>query len=66
MAASTAALHMAWADDCYHVLLQSGRKDPGTHLFYERYGFEGDVRIGYVARCPAEGPVDLTPETWNS
>src|ERR1700685_767625 len=26
-----AALAAAWAKDCYHVLLQSGRKDPRVH-----------------------------------
>src|SRR5437660_11318078 len=30
-----AALNEAWSRDCYHVLLQSGRKDPRVHRFYE-------------------------------
>lgn len=47
-----AALDMAWHEDCHHVLLQSGRTDPGVHSFYERCGFEQGVRIGYVARRP--------------
>ena len=47
-----AALEEAWARECFHVLLQSGRKDPGVHRFYERCGFEPGVRIGYVARRP--------------
>lgn len=47
-----AALERAWAEDCHHVLLQSGRTDPGVHRFYERCGFEGGLRIGYVARRP--------------
>jgi len=47
-----AALTEAWARDCYHVLLQSGRKDPRVHRFYESCGFEPGVRIGYVARRP--------------
>ncbi len=38
--------------DCYHVLLQSGRKDPRVHRFYESCGFESGVRVGYVARRP--------------
>lgn len=45
-----AALRAAWAKDCYHVLLQSGRKDPGVHRFYERCGFEPGLRTAYVAR----------------
>ena len=49
-----AALAEAWARDCHHVLLQSGRKDPAVHRFYESLGFEPGIRIGYVARRPAE------------
>ncbi len=50
-----AALGAAWAKDCYHVLLQSGRKDPRVHRFYERCGFEPGLRTGYVTRCPVTG-----------
>jgi GNAT superfamily N-acetyltransferase len=49
-----AALSKAWAMGCYHVLLQSGRKDPRVDSFYERCGFEPGLRVGYVARCPLE------------
>lgn len=48
-----AALAAAWAADCYHVLLQSGRKDPGVHRFYENCGFVPGVRTDYVARRPS-------------
>ena len=48
-----AALAEAWARDCYHVLMQSGRKDPRVHRFYEKCGFEPGLRTGYVARRPA-------------
>ena len=48
------ALARAWATGCYHVLLQSGRKDPRAHRFYERCGFEPGLRVGYVARYPQE------------
>jgi GNAT superfamily N-acetyltransferase len=47
-----AALAEAWARDCYHVLLQSGRKDPRVHRFYESCGFEPGVRTSYVANRP--------------
>jgi GNAT superfamily N-acetyltransferase len=47
-----AALAEAWRRNCYHVLMQSGRKDPGVHRFYERCGFEPGLRTGYVARRP--------------
>jgi GNAT superfamily N-acetyltransferase len=48
-----AALAAAWSKDCYHVLLQSGKKDPRVHRFYRRCGFEPGLRTGYVARRPA-------------
>ena len=44
-----AALTEAWATDCYHVLLQSGRKDPRVHRFDEKCGFLPGVRTAYVA-----------------
>jgi len=50
-----AALAAAWAQDCHHVLLQSGRKDTRVHRFYEGCGFEPGVRIGDVARRPQHG-----------
>ena len=47
-----AALATAWANDCYHVLLQSGRKDPRVDRFYKLCGFEPGLRTGYVVRRP--------------
>jgi GNAT superfamily N-acetyltransferase len=49
-----AALSEAWARGCYHVLLQSGRKDARVHRFYERCGFVPGLRLAYVARRPQE------------
>jgi GNAT superfamily N-acetyltransferase len=49
-----AALSDAWAKGCYHVLLQSGRKDPRVHQFYKRCGFTPGLRVAYVARPPQE------------
>lgn len=48
-----AALARAWAVDCHHVLLQSGRPDPGVHHFYEGLGFRPGLRTAYVAHRPA-------------
>jgi GNAT superfamily N-acetyltransferase len=48
-----AALAEAWARDCHHVLMQSGRKDQRVHRFYEKCSFEPGLRVGYVARRPA-------------
>ena len=47
-----AALAHAWAADCHHVLMQSGRADPGVHAFYQGLGFEPGLRVAYVARRP--------------
>jgi GNAT superfamily N-acetyltransferase len=49
-----AALSHAWAVGCYHVMLQSGRKDPRVHRFYERCSFEPGLRVAYVARREQE------------
>lgn len=48
-----AALTEAWRKDCHHVLMQSGRKDPRVHRFYEGCGFVPGLRVGYVAHRPA-------------
>ncbi len=45
-----AALAHAWASDCHHILMQSGRADPRVHAFYEEMGFEPGLRVAYVAR----------------
>ena len=47
-----AALGHAWAADCHHVLMQSGRADPRVHAFYERLGFKPGLRVAYVAVRP--------------
>ena len=48
-----AALAHAWATDCHHVLMQSGRTDPRVQAFYEGLGFEPGLRVAYVAKRPA-------------
>jgi GNAT superfamily N-acetyltransferase len=47
-----AALAHAWATDCFHVMMQSGRADPRVHAFYEGLGFKPGRRIAYVAMRP--------------
>lgn len=44
-----AALEYAWAADCHHVLMQSGRADPRVHAFYQQLGFRPGLRVAYVA-----------------
>jgi len=53
-AVARAALACAWANDCHHVLMQSGRADPRVHSFYEELGFVPGLRVGYVAHRPAQ------------
>ncbi|MGK7864425.1 GNAT family N-acetyltransferase, partial [Falsiroseomonas sp. E2-1-a4] len=40
----TAALDRAWTRGCCHVLMQSGRKDPWVHAFYQGLGFRPGLR----------------------
>ena len=47
-----AALAEAWKQDCYEVLMQSGRADPRVHRFYEACGFVPGLRTAYAVRCP--------------
>lgn len=47
-----AALARAWAEDCHHVMMQSGRADPCVRRFYEGLGFRPGIRIGYAAMRP--------------
>ena len=51
---SVVVLAAAWAQDCHHVLLQSGRQDPRVHRFYASCGFTSGLRVGYVAQRPAD------------
>ncbi len=50
-----ATLDMAWAADCYKVLLLSGASLHAAHALYEAIGFEGDVERGFVVKAPANG-----------
>jgi GNAT superfamily N-acetyltransferase len=44
-----AALQTAWDQDCYKVMLLTGRKDEATYRFYEQAGFRREVKTGFVA-----------------
>ncbi len=43
------ALGLAWAQDCYKVMLLTGRKQEETLRFYERAGFRRGDKTGFVA-----------------
>ncbi|MBH9553067.1 GNAT family N-acetyltransferase [Inhella sp. 4Y17] len=44
------ALGFAWANNCYKVMLLTGRKDAATLRFYEGAGFSREGKTGFVAR----------------
>jgi GNAT superfamily N-acetyltransferase len=45
-----AALSFAWSQNCYKVMLLSGRTDEGVLSFYKAAGFNPDEKRGFVAR----------------
>ena len=45
-----AALEMAWDQNCYKVMLLTGRKEEATLRFYQQAGFEAGVKTGFLAR----------------
>ena len=45
-----AALSVSWEQDCYKVMLLTGRKDEATLRFYQQAGFEAGAKTGFVAR----------------
>lgn len=44
------ALDDAWRQDCYKVMLLTGRKDEGTLRFYERAGFDQHDKQAFIAK----------------
>jgi GNAT superfamily N-acetyltransferase len=43
------ALSDAWASGCYKVMLLTGSKSESTLRFYEKSGFQRNVKTGFVA-----------------
>lgn len=43
------ALDIAWANDCYKVMLLTGRSDPEIRRFYEACGFVFGQKTGFLA-----------------
>ncbi|EEF61485.1 GNAT family N-acetyltransferase [Pedosphaera parvula] len=44
------AIEVARRENCYKVMLLTGRKDDATLRFYEQAGFEAGVKTGFVAK----------------
>jgi len=47
------ALEFAWSQQCYKVMLLTGRKDEPTLRFYESAGFDRYGKQGFIAKPPA-------------
>ena len=47
------ALAAAWRQDCYKVMLLTGRKDEATLRFYERAGFDPHGKQAFIAKPSA-------------
>ena len=43
-------LSLAWAQNCYKVMLMTGRKDESTLRFYEKAGFERGLKTAFLAK----------------
>lgn len=48
----THALEHAWRQNCYKVMLLTGRKDEATLRFYEQAGFDQHDKQAFVAKPP--------------
>ena len=47
------AMSYAWSQNCYKIMLLSGRKDEAVVKFYESVGFNSVEKRGYIARAVA-------------
>jgi len=43
------ALQTAWKNNCCHVMLLTGSREDSTLRFYEKAGFRGDLKKGFIA-----------------
>jgi ribosomal protein S18 acetylase RimI-like enzyme len=48
-AVMTAGMDFAWSQECYKILLLTGRKDEAVWRFYESLGFDRHEKVGFVA-----------------
>ena len=45
------AVEQAWAQNCYKVMLMSGRTEAAVHAFYNKCGFNADEKQAYIQRA---------------
>jgi GNAT superfamily N-acetyltransferase len=45
------AVKLAWAQNCYKVMLMSGRTESAVHAFYKSCGFNTDEKQAYIQRA---------------
>ena len=46
------ALEIAWGQNCYKVMLMSGRTENAVHEFYKKCGFDANEKQAYIQRAP--------------
>jgi ribosomal protein S18 acetylase RimI-like enzyme len=46
------ALDLSWKENCYKVMLMSGRQDEAVHAFYKKCGFDSAEKQAYIYRAP--------------
>ncbi len=46
------AVELAWKQNCYKVMLMSGRTEEAVHAFYKKCGFNADEKQAYIQRAP--------------
>lgn len=47
------AVEFAWEQNCYKVMLMTGRKDETTLRFYQSAGFDPEGKQAFIAKPPA-------------
>lgn len=46
----SAAIDHAWRENCYKIMLMTGRKDEAINRFYEKAGFRRDAKTAFTLR----------------
>ncbi|MGO4387737.1 GNAT family N-acetyltransferase [Microvirga sp. 2YAF29] len=46
----SSAIDQAWRENCYKIMLMTGRKDEAINRFYEKAGFSRDEKTAFTLR----------------